>query len=89
MKFATERGEGIFRPEDVRLNAPIPQPRKVLCLAGNYAEHIREGGEEAPEKLTSTPRVFMKPPSTTVIGPEDAIVLPRNSNNIDSTPRGM
>ena len=83
VKFATEKGEGIFSPEDVRLNAPIPKPRKVLCLAGNYAEHIREGGEEAPEKLTSTPRVFMKPPSTTVIGPEDAIVLPRNANKID------
>ncbi len=83
VKFATERAEGIFRLEDVRLRAPIPKPRKVLCLAGNYAEHIREGGEEAPEKLTSTPRVFMKPPSTTVIGPEDAIVLPRNSNKID------
>jgi 2-keto-4-pentenoate hydratase/2-oxohepta-3-ene-1,7-dioic acid hydratase in catechol pathway len=65
------------------LAAAIPRPPKLLCLAGNYADHIREGGEEAPEKATTTPRVFMKPPSTTVIATGDAIVVPSNAGSID------
>ncbi|MSS70853.1 MAG: FAA hydrolase family protein [Candidatus Latescibacteria bacterium] len=81
--YAKHSGEGVHALEDVRLKAPVPNPRKILCLAGNYAAHIREGGGEPPEKLTSTPRVFMKPPSTTVVGPEEAILLPRNAHKID------
>lgn len=81
--YARRSGEGVHDLKDVRLKAPIPNPRKVLCLAGNYADHIREGGGEAPEKAVTTPRVFMKPPSTTVIGPEEAITLPRNAHKID------
>ncbi len=31
----------VYKAADVSLNAPIPWPGKILCLAGNYAEHIR------------------------------------------------
>jgi 2-keto-4-pentenoate hydratase/2-oxohepta-3-ene-1,7-dioic acid hydratase in catechol pathway len=68
---------------DAALTAPVPEPPKLLCLAGNYAEHIREGGGIAFEKEQTTPRVFMKPPSTTIVGPGDAIVIPRNAGWID------
>ena len=60
---------------DAALTAPVPDPPKLLCLAGNYAEHIREGGGIALEKEQTTPRVFMKPPSTTIVGPGDAIFI--------------
>ncbi|MBM3213488.1 fumarylacetoacetate hydrolase family protein [Candidatus Poribacteria bacterium] len=63
--------------------APVPRAPKLLCLAGNYAEHIREGGGEAPEKKTTTPRVFMKPPGTTTIAHGEAIVIPRYAGWID------
>jgi len=72
-----------FRLEEVSLLAPVPRPYKLLALAGNYAEHVREGGGEAPEKATTTPRVFMKPPSTTVTAPGAPIVIPKNGNHID------
>jgi 2,4-diketo-3-deoxy-L-fuconate hydrolase len=68
---------------DVRLCAPILYPRKLFCLAGNYAEHIREGGRSVEEKDTVTPRVFMKPPTTTVTGPYDPIRIPPVGNKID------
>src|SRR4030042_5157573 len=29
--------------DSVRLLAPIPRPGKVLALAGNYSEHLKEG----------------------------------------------
>jgi len=44
---------------------------KVLCIGRNYAEHIRELGNERPE----APVVFIKP-SSSVIGDGEAIVIP-------------
>jgi 2-keto-4-pentenoate hydratase/2-oxohepta-3-ene-1,7-dioic acid hydratase in catechol pathway len=61
----------------VRLLAPV-LPSKVVCIGKNYADHIAEMGGPAPE----SPVVFLKP-STSVIGPGDPIVLPRNSERVD------
>lgn len=59
----------------VRLLAPVPRPPKLLCLAGNYREHWRESGAEAPPKARHTPEVFIKP-ATTIVGPGAPIRLP-------------
>ena len=60
--------------EDAELLAPIRWPRKVLCAGVNYRKHIREMGAEVPGDGWE-PFFFLKPPSTTVIGPTDAIVI--------------
>jgi 2-keto-4-pentenoate hydratase/2-oxohepta-3-ene-1,7-dioic acid hydratase in catechol pathway len=75
--FAAERGEpGWWYDRDaVRLRPPVPHPPKILCLAGNYASHIREGGGQAPAKTNTTPQVFIKP-ITTLIAHEEPIRLP-------------
>ncbi len=65
------------RLTDVRLLAPV-LPSKVVCIGKNYADHIAEMGGPAP----ADPVVFLKP-STSVIGPGDPIVLPRNSTHVD------
>lgn len=70
-------------PEIVRFGAPIPNPRKLLLLAGNYAEHILESGRRLAEADQVTPRVFMKPPSTTLRGPFDAIPIPPVARFVD------
>lgn len=62
--------------EDVRLLVPIARPPKLLLLAGNYAAHVIERGGEAPERASTFPYVFMKPPSTTLTNPGDPIVIP-------------
>ncbi len=49
---------------------------KVLCLGRNYAEHIRELGNETPE----APVIFIKPASS-IIGEGEAIVIPPYSND--------
>lgn len=67
---------------DVRLLAPVPRPPKMLALAGNFQEHIKEGGGKAVDKSKITPRVFMKP-STSVIGSGQPVLLPRISQTID------
>jgi len=72
--------------EQAKLLAPIPRPSKVIALAGNYSEHIKEAGlslglSDSPRK-TTVPRPFLKPP-TVVIGPDEEIPWPAYSEQID------
>ena len=65
---------------DVKLLAPVPNPPKLFALAGNYMEHIQESTQKKLQATISeadkaTPRVFMKPPSVTVCGDGDPILL--------------
>lgn len=53
---------------------PIRWPRKVICAGVNYRRHVREMGGSFPDD-SWTPFFFLKPPTTTVIGPTDPIVL--------------
>jgi len=77
----------VLTPLDmVRLLAPIPRPGKVIALAGNYAEHIKETGlklglSDSP-RWTTVPRPFLMP-ATVVIGPEEEIGWPAYSEQID------
>jgi 2-keto-4-pentenoate hydratase/2-oxohepta-3-ene-1,7-dioic acid hydratase in catechol pathway len=58
---------------DLRWGPPIRRPGKIICLAGNYREHIVESGYQAVgEREAITPQLFMKP-STCVIGDRDPI----------------
>ncbi len=62
---------------DVRLLSPI-LPSKVVCVGRNYAEHAAEHHAEVPAE----PLLFLKP-STSVVGPEDAIRLPTQSKRVE------
>jgi 2-keto-4-pentenoate hydratase/2-oxohepta-3-ene-1,7-dioic acid hydratase in catechol pathway len=76
-------GAAVHLLSDVRLRAPVPAPRKLFCLAGNFQDHIEEGGEKMDSQDKETPRFFMKPASTCVIGPEDSIRIPPVARAID------
>lgn len=56
------------------LVAPVQYPRKVICAGVNYRRHIREMGGEVPAEGWR-PFFFLKPPTTTVIGPADPITV--------------
>jgi 2-keto-4-pentenoate hydratase/2-oxohepta-3-ene-1,7-dioic acid hydratase in catechol pathway len=56
----------------VRLLAPLRYPRKVICAGVNYGRHMAEMGTE-PLSADWTPFFFLKPPTTTVIGPYDDV----------------
>ena len=64
--------------DDVRLEAPVLRPRKILCVGLNYADHVAESGMKAPE----FPTLFNKQ-VTAVTGPYDPIHLPRASSALD------
>ena len=68
----------VLDSKDVRLAAPVPDPRKVICVGLNYADHARESGLEPPPE----PVIFNKFP-TTVCAHEEAIVLPNNAEQVD------
>jgi 2-keto-4-pentenoate hydratase/2-oxohepta-3-ene-1,7-dioic acid hydratase in catechol pathway len=66
-----------FDPSDVRLLAPV-LPSKVVAIGLNYKAHAAERGKGLPEE----PLMFLKP-TTSVIGPGDAIVMPKQSSRVD------
>ncbi|GGO04779.1 hypothetical protein GCM10010116_09510 [Microbispora rosea subsp. aerata] len=66
VEFTGER----FPLAEVRLVAPM-LPSKIIAIGKNYADHAREMGGEPPAE----PVVFLKP-STSVIGPSEAIAYP-------------
>jgi 2-keto-4-pentenoate hydratase/2-oxohepta-3-ene-1,7-dioic acid hydratase in catechol pathway len=69
---------------EIQLLVPIPRPNKLFLLAGNYAAHIEEGGELATERAATFPYVFMKPPTTTLVAPNQSFQIPAISPaNID------
>ena len=64
--------------DDVKLHAPLRNPPRVFAIGLNYRDHAKESGMEIP----TTPVVFFKL-ATAIIGPGDAIVLPKNSTQPD------
>lgn len=63
---------------DLRIGAPIARPSAVICIGQNYAAHARESGAEPP----TVPIMFLKTPNT-VVGPDDAVTIPRGSEKTD------
>src|SRR5215207_2953689 len=57
-------------PTGDRLLAPVV-PSKIVCVGLNYKDHAAEVNKPLPPE----PLIFIKP-TTSVIGPGDAIVLP-------------
>jgi 2-keto-4-pentenoate hydratase/2-oxohepta-3-ene-1,7-dioic acid hydratase in catechol pathway len=90
VKKLAEKNEIVTPVENVKLLAPIPRPGKLLALAGNFGEHIKEAslnrgfklGLSDAKKQTTVPRPFLKP-ATTIIGPDDQIPWPAYSEQID------
>lgn len=61
-----------------RIGSPIKNPTKVICVGLNYLGHIKESNAQTPAE----PIIFMKAPET-VIGPNDDVVVPPNSEATD------
>lgn len=60
------------------LLAPISNPGKVICIGLNYRDHATETGAAIPTE----PVVFNKFPEA-IIGPNQNVVLPRVSHQVD------
>lgn len=68
----------LHRLSDVKIEAPVLNPGKMICVGHNYREHILEMGRELPP----VPVVFAKF-SNTIIGPQDDIPFFPISEQLD------
>jgi 2-keto-4-pentenoate hydratase/2-oxohepta-3-ene-1,7-dioic acid hydratase in catechol pathway len=64
--------------EALKLLCPLDQPKKILCIGLNYRDHAIETGATIPTE----PIVFCKMPCA-MIGPDEPIVLPKVSQEVD------
>jgi len=78
-------GTTASRPNAVRVTArgakllaPIPDPAKIVCVGLNYRDHAAESGAPIPKE----PVLFSKY-ATALIGPDEPIVLPPVSQEVD------
>ncbi len=71
------RGRAVADLPAVKLLAPCV-PSKIVGLTRNFADRVRESGQPPP----ALPTIFLKPPSA-VIGPEAAICLPPQSEQVE------
>jgi len=67
----------IVNLNDVKLLTPV-QPSKIICVGLNYSKHIEEMGDILHEE----PVLFLKP-LTSLIGPEDEVIIPKMSNRVE------
>lgn len=61
-----------------RLGPPVCRPSKIICIGLNYRDHAAETKAEPPKE----PVLFFKA-TTSLVGPNDALVRPRNSTKVD------
>lgn len=64
--------------DDVRLGPPVARPSKLVCIGLNYADHAKESNMPLPAE----PIIFFKS-TTTVVGPDDDLIIPKNSIKTD------
>lgn len=62
----------------VRHGPPVARVGKIICVGLNYADHAAETGAPIPAE----PILFLKP-SSSIIGPDDTVVIPRGSVKTD------
>jgi 2-keto-4-pentenoate hydratase/2-oxohepta-3-ene-1,7-dioic acid hydratase in catechol pathway len=63
---------------ETRLGPPLARPSKIVCIGLNYRDHAAESGATEPKE----PVIFFKS-TTSVVGPDDQVVIPRNARKLD------
>jgi 2-keto-4-pentenoate hydratase/2-oxohepta-3-ene-1,7-dioic acid hydratase in catechol pathway len=80
LKAFIEQNNGNLPEVDAntRLGSPVARPSKIICIGLNYAKHAIETGAAIPTE----PVIFFKA-TTSLNGPFDDIVIPKNSEKTD------
>jgi len=78
LKSSFDASKAMVIANDVRLAEPVKRAGKIICIGLNYLKHAVESGMGVPTE----PVVFFKATSS-VIGPNDTIIIPKNSQKTD------
>ncbi|WP_432076842.1 fumarylacetoacetate hydrolase family protein [Streptomyces wuyuanensis] len=79
IRSAAEAGElPVLDAAGERIGPPVARIGKVVCIGLNYHDHAAETGAATPAE----PVVFLKA-ADTVVGPDDTVLVPRNSEKTD------
>ncbi len=68
----------LFDRSEIKLEAAIPRPPKIICIGLNYRNHAIESGMEIPK----SPIIFSKF-ANCVAAPNEPILLPASSEQVD------
>ena len=78
------QGEGspaFVSAAEARLTTPIRFPNKMVCVGGVYRDHLLEFNLPA-ERWAKMP-MFMRPPTTSLVGPGCEVPIPPNTKEFD------
>jgi acylpyruvate hydrolase len=70
--------KGIFNLDKVTVLPPISRPTKIICMGGNFSDHLQEGSSSLPP----FPISFLKSP-TSLVGHRAAVFYPRKVKLLD------
>jgi 2,4-didehydro-3-deoxy-L-rhamnonate hydrolase len=76
--LAANRATAPSVPDSARLGPPICRPSKIVCIGLNFRDHAAENKMEPPKE----PVLFFKS-TTSLVGPNDALKIPRNAEKVD------
>jgi len=65
-------------PHDARLGPPVAGTHNFVAIGLNFVDHAKETGQEIPTE----PILFNKA-TTSICGPNDDVMIPRNSRHLD------
>ena len=68
---------------DVQLHSPVAAPPRIFAVGLNYADHLAELQEAAPQFPTPQVPIIFNKQTTSVNGPYNAIYLPPESEQMD------
>ena len=80
VQFVAERGspDCVLPLAECKLLAPFAWPGQIIALARNYSVHAKESTLPLPHEP-----IFFSKANTSVIGPEESIVLPPNLGRVE------
>ena len=70
--------EGYWSLDSVTVLPPIARPTKIICMGGNFSDHLAEGSSSLP----SFPISFLKAP-TSLVGHRAPIIYPKRVKLLD------
>jgi len=70
--------KGYWSLDSVKVLPPIAHPTKIICMGGNFSDHIAEGSSSLPP----FPISFLKAP-TSLVGHRSPVIYPRRVKLLD------